>query len=427
MKIESLKLENFSKYSQVEVDFNENVTYLVGNNGAGKSTLGITAIWAAFEGVAERSKSALIGERFRFIGPDGSSANIHLTLIDENNGARIKVMRKITKSGNEIKFEAPEGMELDQKWLSDLFNVFLIAPKKFIELSGKEQAMVLGIDTSDIDAEIDSLKSEYTLLNREYKNLGNPDPVEEVSPVDVGELNRQKNEILAFNVEQDGKQKKIDDAAKILNELEQERIELEEKLKAIKQRIEKGKEYISSLDEPLPKKSVADIDEQINGANEINDKALAWRQYCDLLKKKELKKRELDANKVMQKQKEEEKLEVIKSKEFPFEGMSVNDKGELLINNRPVKPPYFSSGELLRIVPILISTQNPELKYVFIQEFNLLDEKTQKEVEEYLTKKGFQLVIEVVGDKKIKDRNCILLKDCEVVEDNVESEKDLFS
>src|SRR5690606_11067625 len=110
------------------------------------------------------------------------------------------------------------------------------------------------------------------------------------------------------------------------------------------------------------------IDIQINNANAINDKALRYKQYKETMAKIEAKKKELELNKQSQAQKELEKIAIIKSKEFPFEGMSVSEDGELLINGRPVKSPYFSSGELLKIVPLLMSTTEPELKYVFIQE-----------------------------------------------------------
>jgi hypothetical protein len=40
---------------------------------------------------------------------------------DDKTGVDIKVLRKLTKSGSELSFEAPEGMTLDQQWLTDLF------------------------------------------------------------------------------------------------------------------------------------------------------------------------------------------------------------------------------------------------------------------------------------------------------------------
>src|SRR5581483_9142721 len=126
MKIKELTLNNFAKYDQIHVSFDDNITYLVGKNGSGKSTIGITAIWFMFQGIAEKASGGnnpLIGERFRFIGPKGASSKGEMILVDEKSGAEIKVLRKLTKSGSELSFEAPEGYNLNQQWLTDLFNI----------------------------------------------------------------------------------------------------------------------------------------------------------------------------------------------------------------------------------------------------------------------------------------------------------------
>src|SRR6185437_221455 len=198
MKIKDITLSNFSKYDQVNVSFDDNITYLIGKNGSGKSTLGITAIWFMFCGIAEKASggnSPLIGERFRFIGPKAATARGEMTLVDEKTMAEIKVHRKLTKTGTEVAFEGPEGLTLDQKWLTDLFNVFLISPKMFCQLSPKEQANALGIDTSKFDAEIGALKLEHTAIGREIKAFGDLQPLEEVQEVDVKALQVRRENI----------------------------------------------------------------------------------------------------------------------------------------------------------------------------------------------------------------------------------------
>jgi len=157
MKIKSIKLENFAKYSHIEVSFDKNVTYLIGNNGAGKTTLGLNAIWFLFCGIAEKSSKGnnpLIAERFRFIGENGASAKGEMVLIDEVRKVKIKVIRKLTKDGTSLSFEAPEGLVLNQEWLNDLFNVFLISPRSFLALDSKKQTEALGIDTSTLNLKI---------------------------------------------------------------------------------------------------------------------------------------------------------------------------------------------------------------------------------------------------------------------------------
>jgi hypothetical protein len=86
------------------------------------------------------------------------------------------------------------------------------------------------------------------------------------------------------------------------------------------------------------------------------------------------------------------------------------------MNGKPLKEQYFSTGELLKVIPILMTFKNPEFKYVFLQDFVLMDEDKQKETIDYLTKQGFQLVIEVVGKTKAEGVKSILLKEQKVVE-----------
>lgn len=463
MKVKSIELNNFANYNKVAVSFDDNVTYLIGKNGSGKSTIGITAIWFMFQGIAEKSSggnSPLIGERFRFIGPNGKSASGEMILHDEKTGVDIKVIRKLTKSGTDLSFEAPDGVELDQSWLTDLFNIFLIAPKKFTELSSKEQAKALGIDTKVFDEEIARLKKQFTEINAVYRSFGDLPEVEQVERVDVSELQKKKDEIRLKLNEQYLANKKVNEERKadylkeresVINEVnefnEQQEINVkkyvscrdawyvlknagcrdygvEAWLEELKQEVKKPKDAIEHFPkepayiEELPDDSeLKAIDAQIMAAVETNNKALLYKQYLEKKEQKEAKEAELQANKDKQAATEADRLEYIKAFKFPFSNLTIGEDGELLLNGKPIKQEYFSTGELLKIIPVLISTTQPELKYVFLQDFNLMDDEKQKETEEFLTSKGFQLVVEVVGKSKVADKNCILLRDNVVVDD----------
>lgn len=492
MKIKNITLSNFAKYDTVSVSFDDNVTFLIGKNGSGKSTLGITAIWYMFQGISEKAtdgKNPLIGERFRFIGPKGASAKGEMILVDEKTGAEIKVMRKLTKTGTEVSFQGPEGMTLDQKWLTDLFNVFLIAPKMFCELSPKDQAKALGIDTKTFDEAIAKLKTEYTSLNAVYRSYGELQEVEKVGKVEITELQERKEKIRTELNEKYVQNKAINKGTRDAWQAEKDRISegvrlfneaLDESVKARAEVTEvhgliqglckriapiaslvdysKLTELINNFAELDPKKIAADlwpkeptnlsdmpedyqpaegerlyikdlpddapmiaIDLEISEAGKTNENHLLYTQYLEKKKQKDAKKLELDKNQVDQKAKESERVEYIKKFKFPFSNISVGEDGELLLQGKPIKEPYFSTGEILKVVPILISTRNPDLKYVFLQDFNLMDEDKQREIEEYLTGKGFQLVVEMVGKEKLTDKNCILLKDNIVVDNYSET------
>lgn len=423
MKVKSLEMKNFAGFSEISVSFDENVTWLIGKNGSGKSSIGVNGILAALQGIAEKGKNVLIGERFRFIGQKAATAELQLIIHDEIKNVDIQVNRKITKTGNVLSFEAPEGYPVSQEWLNDLFNIFLIAPKKFLALNSKEQAEALGIDTAEYDVKMKRLKEEYTLINRDITQIGSFDAVEETEEVDVSKLNEERDAILLFNKGENDKQQAIqiandgiDTLVSNKEDLQAQIDQLTERMKAIDTRIENGKKHIKSLAKPKKLKELTEIDEKIRNASETNKKAFEYTQYTEKLEKLKNKRAELQTNKDAQETLLSERKNYIKNQELPFDNLEINEDGELLLAGKPIKEPYFSTGELIRTVPILMASKNPDLKYVFIQDFNLLDEDKQKDVIEHLTSKGLQLVIELIGTKKVSGENSILLKDCEVVE-----------
>jgi len=307
--------------------------------------------------------------------------------------------------------------------LTNLFNVFLICPQSFIDLSSKEQALALRIDTSTHDAKIKSLKEEMTLLSRDVKNLGVSDPVEKTEKVDILKLTQDRQLIVDENVKQGTKQSVINYYNKLtkafIDQLDKEHGTynplVAENTNIHQQIVDFINKKIETLPKPEAAKPTDEIDKKIANANQTNDKAAKYVQYQEWLVKVEAANKKVKDNKDKQEKAAEERLNYIKSKKLPFNNLSLDEDGALMLDGRPIKPQYFSSGQLLKVVPLLMATQSPELKYVFIQNFNLLDEANQQMIEKYLSEKGFQLVIEMVSDKVIPGKNCILLKDCKVV------------
>lgn len=470
MKIKDITLNNFGKYSQVSASFDDRVTYLVGPNGAGKSTLGFTGVQFMFEGIAEKAtngKSPLIGERFRFIGPDGKSSKGEMTLYDEQTGVEVKVIRNMTKDANTVRFEGPAGMKLDQPWLTELFNEFMIAPKKFVQLSAFDQARALGIDTTTFDSNIKALKDQYTGINRDIKAMGTLVEVEFCKEVDLTDLSAQKetermrlNELYKKN-KQDNKEAKekydtalaawntkleahnlsiktmtdnadraestcisfcnilgIDPAditegtlqAGMWKAIEDYKLTIKKPLTA--EQLEKHTPKVPEYVEEMPKDdTIQAIDKQILEASQTNKKATEYTAYVK--KKKDLDNltKQLADNKAQQDAEVEKRLTYIKTLPFPFENLAVDEEGGLTFDSKPIKEPYFSTGELIKMVPILLSSLGQKLKFVFLQDFNLLDLNKQQDVEKYLTDAGYQLVIEYVGTEELTDKNCILLQD----------------
>jgi signal recognition particle receptor subunit beta len=80
---------------------------------------------------------------------------------------------------------------------------------------------------------------------------------------------------------------------------------------------------------------------------------------------------------------------------------------------RPIKPPYFSAGELIRIVAKIYASLNPILKTIFIDDFDVVDDPGQEKILKELLEAGFQIITMEV--RKTQDReNVITLKECAI-------------
>jgi len=417
MKVKKLKLDNFTKFVKFEVDFDGNVTRLIGVNGSGKTTIGLTAIWAALKGISEKSKDgALVGERFRFIGNGKATADVELTLIDEKKGnVEIIVKNRISKDSNSITFEAPKNYPVNNAWLNSLLSVAFLSAKNFSQLSPKEQAVELGIDVSNFDREMKELKEEFTTINRQIRVQGELSPVEPVETVDLKELLAAKEEIEFFNAAQETAKLKIQRVDDKIADYREQELKLLEELENIRGKIAEGKKYKAELPQPEELKDVSELSQKIASASELNEMSMAYKTYIEKKAEREKLVAELNTNKEAQDKLANQRLEFIKDFNFGVDGLSVDEDGGLELNGKPLRDPYFSKGEMEVIVARLHARQNPELKLRFVDDFELLDNANKKQVLDLLTEAGFQVITAEVGEQA-KGDNVVLLRECKIVE-----------
>ena len=469
-KLKKATADNFKGFDSIELSFSEDIMYLCGPNGSGKSSGGLDIIWATLQGVGSKAPSKdtnpLIAERYQIIGDAGKSAKTSITLHDVQKGYDIKVTRKILKDGSELHFDTDADITLDQRFLNEIFNLYLVSPKKFIELTPKAQSIALGIDLSRYDEKIKELKNEFTLINRQIKDLGTPVEVEVINPVDVTALVTEKAKRTAFNTEQINRQATIDanmlkwtaivaeqekciidqqDYHHLQSVIEQMTVgniksaevktyissinlylantiaNLDDKLDEVSPRIAKGSQYISSLPKPEELLDIAELDEQIANASSINVLASQYDAYVKAVEKRESLVTALEDNKTEQKKVEDARTAKIASFALPFEELTINEDGELLLQNRYLKSEYWSAGELIRTVPMLIiasmKATGREIKfpYCYISDWNLLDSTNQKEIIDFFKANKIQCVLEVVSEERTGTKNSIFLKDNHII------------
>ena len=441
LKIESIKFSNHVHFKTLKCEFDGTMTEIIGLNGSGKTTF-INALWMAIKGIALKGSDCIIGDRFKFIQSGKKSMDVEIALIDENHdNARIIINRHILKDSSKLTFQAPENYPISHEWLQNLLSVSFLSAKNFTQKNKREQALLLGIDTSEYDTRITELKNLYTLLNRQCKTLGEPIPVDKVVQVDIRELLKKKKEIQveldkkvdaakahnnALRVALEGKRKLLLTQCINFNEAQDKLVSRVYEIKSaygiLRDNGYKGNElseWIDSLPNPQPHKNwdvlvkeikepdyltekpdiseIVEIDNQIAEASETNAKASQYKNYLQTIADIELKKGELKENQERQQALQVERTEYIKSYQLDFAGLEIDDDGGLILNGREIREPYFSKGELEKIVAMLRASLKDELKVVFIDDFDLLDEQNQKAVPEYLINKGFQVIVAKVG------------------------------
>ncbi len=448
--IKKLVLDNFAGVSKVDVNYSDKINYLVGVNGSGKSTVGITGLHFIMQGIANRKTEdvnyPVKGDRFRFIGDKGKSATGILVVDDKKHG-EVTIIRKITKSGQELQIiPTDENVHLDQKWLTDLFNYFMIAPKQFAELSPKEQALSLGIDTADFDSEIAEKKKIVSNKNAIHKeSKGKFEKMKEVITEDFL-ISHSKEQSLtelsekvtfardfqaAYQQNLNSLKAKSDRSEELQGDIDSIKLQILELGKKLEEKEKARETVINEIGEVNNEIAMADEEKENNPElydlealnlkiaqiEEFNKNVQKVEEFRKILQQEMTDSEQVEKAKAEQKASEEKKKTYLLQQKLPFKNMSINDKGELEVDGKYLKPPYFSTGELIKLIPILLSKQKAELKYVFVQDFDLLDKEKGQQLIDYLLKQGFQLVIEHVGKEALSKENTIIMKDCQVVED----------
>lgn len=416
MKIKEIRAKNFAKFTDFELVLNDEVTRLIGINGSGKTTVGLTLLWAGFKGIAEKSKTnQLIGERFRFIGEGKKSLDIEIILHDEQTGNEIKLKRHITKVLNQITIKSKDGRELSKDYIENLFNVTFLSASHFTSLSGKEQALALGIDVDEFDRKLVNEKSDASLLRKELKAIGEITRIEKAEKVSVSELLTERDNRLRYNAVQSGKIARQDEIQRVINEKQEEINKYQNIIKECADLINQyDKEYKEIEISSLHDIDVMDI--QINNAEQINIQASEYEKFIETSGNKQNIEDDLEKNLSNQNIIINDRLKYIKSKSFGMPRLAINDEGELILNDKPIRPPYFSKGELEMVVAQISAGLNPELKVRFIDDFEMLDDANQEKIITKLSEKGFQIITAEVGDEK-KGDGAVLLRECKVVKE----------
>jgi len=423
VRIDRVKALNFKGFRELDITFPDSKTILiVGPNGAGKTTV-CDVIAGAILGPTFIAKN----NRFRIIKEGNQQAELTVFLADEKTGKKMKIERIFDKQGG-IKLTASDGSQIfSAKEVSDLLDAFSLNPISFSELDPKQQAVSLGIDTSEYDKRYKSAYDARTIENREVKrlqtfleNTAKPDK-NSGEPKDILPIQAKIAAAEQYNSERQMLVRKSNDAKAVITSAEQKIAELLSQVEEQRNLITTTQTTCARLDnelEAMPEKDLAPLhterDEIIafNGAVAGNRKAIADRQalereYREACEKQELAQKSVDAALA-------EKLAYIQSAKLP-DGCTIDDteghEGELLVDGRPFNKDNYSMAERIEYgIRLLAARQLEGIKFIFVQDASLLDPEHMNRLVTMADSLGVVMVFEVVGEKTGAE-NEIFIKD----------------
>lgn len=397
-----------------------------GNNGQGKTSV-LDAIMYALGG-----KDAVCADPIRH-GQKKASVKVDI--------GKYTVTRRFSPAGQTLEVKTKEGLNVPspQGALDSILGSLTFDPLAFSRMAPAKRLATLislvklDIDLSDLANKRKALYDSRTEANRrrddyrgELRQTPEPDASLQKEKIDVSALVAEKSrlsDIIASNAEtREAVNTKIEAAKAAIEKLQG----LNEKVRELRDALveaqaayeaqepitegvvyeaETAKDNIASLVDP----STESIDAQISDAADLNTKIDRANQYRErqarlvtLERAAEQLTEQLDAL-------DQEKEDALSRAEFPIPGLCFAD-GDVSFNGTLFD--QLSSAEQVKVSLAMAMAMNPALRVIQIRDGSLLDETSLGIVREMASEKGYQVWIEVVGNR---DDATIIIEDGAVV------------
>ncbi len=326
-----------------------------------------------------------------------------------------------------LKYPSPQAV------LDKLCEAISFDPFSFTRSDSKKQAeqlrALVGLDTSEIDAERDVAYHNRTETNRQVKAQAaiveslpstGPEPVSVQDLLTELQAREDQNKKNAETVED------LNDARHVVEQAQINLAQMEkaaeaaklalaralEELKDATGQLASDREILKIAEERASKiepQDTSTIRARIADAETVNTTARKVEQRKEEQKKLDELTRKADAFTKEIEALDEERAELVKEAPFPVPGLGVDETG-VVLNGIPLK--QASSAEQLRVGLAISIAMNPGMKVMLIRDGSLLDDDSMKLVAETAAQAGAQVWIERVGN----DGKCtVVIEDGEIV------------
>lgn len=403
VKILCISAENFKALKAFYCEPKpEGLTVIGGDNGAGKtSAIDILAY-------------GLGGAKYRPSNPKREGAVGDTTLhIELSNGLTVERKGKNLALTVTDKEGARHGQELLDSFISEI----AIDLPKFLNASSKEKSHMI-LETLGIEEKLAELakreKEKYDtrkMVGREAdkkQKAAEDMPWHEDAPekkLSVSELLDQQQEVLARNGLKEEHRRNYE-----ANKSELERVSAE--LDRLRRRQKDLQEAVKAAEsEDFTLESTAELEQQIADFEEINRKVSENEERTRRLEEADALSDQRDA---LTKEIEEiraERMSLLKDADFPLEGLTVADNGELIYNGQPWD--CMSGAQQLIVSCAIASKINPSCRFVRMDKLEQLDLPTLAAFDEWLKTQDLQCIATRVSKG---DECTLIIEDGEVKE-----------
>lgn len=417
MKIVSLKVQNVMRVSSAEIRPDGAVVIIGGNNGQGKTSL-LSAIEMALGGKSRSPKRPLRdGEKSGVVELDLGDIIIERSFTEAGS-------KLVVKQANGATFPSPQAM------LDHLVGKFAFDPLAFARAKEADQAetlrKIVGLDTSELDAEAEQTFAERTAINREERaakarldaaeipsDVIDKETGEIMPPVDttalVAELDsmrRRNEERVSLGLKADKLGDQLESLHRTIGDVNDEIRKLEaaivsrrarlEELKASAIRVVRERE-LALIDADKAKDEIEDdsqIKQQLADSSKINQRIAEAHQF------ESLRKSHSDlvacSNRLSERLREisKTKTDMVAAARFPIEGLGIEGSSVTL---RGVPFSQASGAEQLRASVAIGMALNPKLRVMIVKDGSLLDQNGMALLREIAVASDAQIWIERVG------------------------------
>lgn len=359
----------------------EGLTVIGGANGAGKSSC-LDAIAFALGGARRRPSRP---KRDGAVGDAALRVELSNGLVVERKGRNLSLAVTDRNGGR-------HGQELLDAFVSQI----AIDLPKFHNASAKEKAHMV-LETLGLEATLDALarreKEKYDLrtsVGREEdrkRKAAEDMPWHEDAPeeaVSVSDLIARQQEILSRNGVKAEHRRKYESNRDALRQIDAEI----RRLSAHRERI--AAEVADAESEDFAPESTAELEAQIADFEETNRKVQENAERTRRLAEADALAEQYAALTGEIEAVRSERLALLKGADFPLDGLSVDDSGDLVYNGQPWD--CMSGSQQLIVSCAIASRMNPSCRFVLMDKLEQLDPDTLREFDDWLRTQDLQCI-----------------------------------